>query len=336
MNTDVRIEQPWYLLLLLLLPVVWFLRNRVRRPASLRFAPGWIFSRGSVGADRSPSLLIPPIFFYSAAALLICALARPQLGMVSSRLRTSGIDIMILLDVSRSMLSEDFSIGSERASRIEVVKQVTEKFIRGRVNDRIGIIAFAGRPYLVSPLTLDHDWLLENLSRLRIGLTEDGTAIGSALVSGANRLKDRSVKSRVIVLLTDGDNNAGKVPPETAAEAAAAIGIKIYTIGAGTNGLVPFPETDRFGNKFYTQQYMPFREDACRQIAEIGHGQFYRATDTRSLSNIFASIDQLEKRDFDVQEFQNYRDFFPALISFGLLLLTSATVLNEAVWRTIP
>jgi Ca-activated chloride channel family protein len=335
MNTDFRIEQPWYLLLLLLLPAVWFLRKKVHRPAALRFAPSWMFSR-DLSPHPSPSSLIPPILFFSAASLLICALARPQLGVVSSRLRTSGIDIMILLDVSRSMLSEDFSIGSERASRIEVVKQVTENFIRNRVNDRIGIIAFAGRPYLVSPLTLDHDWLLENLSRLRIGLTEDGTAIGSALVSAANRLKDRSVKSRVIVLLTDGDNNAGKVPPETAAEAAAAIGIKIYTIGAGTNGLVPFPETDRFGNKFYTQQYMPFQEDACRQIASIGHGRFYRATDTRSLHSIFADIDQLEKKDFDLQEFQNYRDFFPALITIGLALLTSGTVLKETVWRKIP
>jgi Ca-activated chloride channel homolog len=335
MNTDFRIEQPWYLVLLVLLPLVWFVRKHFHRPPALLFAPSWIFTRELRG-PHSPSSVIAPILFYSATALMICALSRPQLGVVASRQQTSGIDIMILLDVSRSMLSEDFSIGSDRASRIEVVKQVTEKFIRNRVNDRVGIIAFAGRPYLVSPLTLDHDWLLENLSRLRIGLTEDGTAIGSALVSAANRLKDRSVKSRVIVLLTDGDNNAGKVPPDTAAEAAAAIGIKIYTIGAGTNGLVPFPETDRFGNKFYTQQYMPFQEDTCRQIAAIGHGQFYRATDTRSLHSIFADIDQLEKKDFAVQEFQNYRDFFPALITIGLALLTSATILHETVWRRIP
>jgi Ca-activated chloride channel family protein len=243
---------------------------------------------------------------------------------------------MILLDVSRSMLAEDYSIGGDRASRIEVVKQVTEKFIQNRPNDRIGIIAFAGRPFLVSPLTLDHNWLLANLSRLQIGLTEDGTAIGSALVSAANRLRDLKAKSRVIILLTDGDNNAGKVPPFTAAEAAAGIGIRIYTIGAGTNGLVPFPETDRFGNKFYTEEYMPFQEDTCRTIAKIGHGEFFRAIDTRSMQDIFASIDRLEKTETSVQKIENYDDLFPWFVGVGLSLIGISTVLGETVWRRIP
>jgi Ca-activated chloride channel family protein len=329
-----RFEQGWFLLVLLALPIVWYCQRRLRSP-SLRFAPARVFRDGikSAGLNR---IFVQRALFYSAALSLILALARPQLGTTTSQTHASGIDVMLLLDVSRSMLSEDFAIGVERASRIDVVKQVTERFIEGRPNDRIGVIAFAGRPFLVSPLTLDHTWLLSNLSRLQIGLTEDGTAIGSALVSAANRLRDRKAKSRVIVLLTDGDNNAGSVPPNTAAEAAAAIGIKIYTIGTGTNGLVPFPETDRFGNKFYTEEYMPFQEDTCRRIAEIGHGQFFRATDTRGMEAIFAAINRLEKTEMDVRQIHHYRDYFSWFIGAGVLLLGVGTILGETVWRSVP
>jgi Ca-activated chloride channel family protein len=333
-NSDFRFEQPWYLLLLLVLPTVWFYRRRFHRPAGVSFAP--VRNLELAAALRSPQLWLQPALIGLGCSILILALARPQAGEESSSVRASGIDIMLLLDVSRSMLSEDFQIGSERASRIDVVKQVTERFIQGRPSDRIGIIAFAGRPYMVSPLTLDHDWLLANLKRIQIGLTEDGTAIGSALVAGANRLRDPNVKSRVIVLLTDGDNNAGKVPPLTAAEAAAAIGIKIYTIGTGTNGLVPFPTTDQFGNKFYTQEYMPFQEDACRQIARIGSGKFYRATDTRGLSDIFSDIDHLEKHEIAVQEYRTYRDLFAWFAGLGIILVASGSACGETIWRQIP
>ena len=331
---DFRFAQPWLLLLLLALPVTWALQQLGGSP-TVRYAPARIFEKG-IRLRRSLIPAILKVCVYIATASLVLALARPQVGFVSAEYRTSGIDIMLLLDVSRSMLAEDYTIGGERASRIDVVKQVTEKFIKNRPNDRIGVIAFAGRPFLVSPLTLDHDWLLTTLSRLQIGLTEDGTAIGSALVSGANRLRDLKSKSRVIILLTDGDNNAGKVPPFTAAQAAAAIGIRIYTIGAGTNGLVPFPETDRFGNKFYTEEYMPFQEDACRVIAQIGHGEFFRAIDTRSMQEIFASIDRLEKTETQVQRVQNYQDLFAWFVTAGLSLLVVSTVLGETVWRRIP
>jgi Ca-activated chloride channel family protein len=265
----------------------------------------------------------------------------------TNRVRASVIDIMSLLDVSLSMLSEDFSIGSERASRLEVVKQVTERFINGRPDDRIGVIAFSGRAYLVSPLTLDHTWLVENLSRLSIrrlgdqtaigsSLVEDGTAIGSALATAANRLRDKHAKSRVIVLLTDGDNNAGKIPPITAAEAAAAIGIKIYTIGAGTNGLVPFPHSDGFGNTYYSQEYMPFKEDTCREIARIGSGVFFRASDTKTLREIFDQIDHLEKTDVQLQKHQSYQDAFNLLLGAGLCFLSATFVLGETVWSKVP
>jgi len=333
-NSDFRFEQPWFLLLLLVLPTVWLYHRRFHRPAGVSFAP--VRNLEVAAALRSPHLWFQTALIGMGCCILILALARPQAGEETSSVHASGIDIMLLLDVSRSMLSEDFQIGSERASRIDVVKQVTERFIQGRPSDRIGIIAFAGRPYMVSPLTLDHDWLLANLKRLQIGLTEDGTAIGSALVAGANRLRDPNVKSRVIVLLTDGDNNAGKVPPLTAAEAAAAIGIKIYTIGTGTNGLVPFPTTDQFGNKFYTQEYMPFQEDACRQIARIGSGKFYRATDTRGLSDIFTDIDHLEKHEIAVQEYRTYRDLFAWFAGLGAVLVAGGSACGETLWRQIP
>jgi Ca-activated chloride channel homolog len=331
---EFRFGHPWLLLLLLILPTLW-VWQQLAAPAAVKYAPARLFEHG-LKLRRSIVPLAQKLLVYAAAACLLLGLAKPQSGVVSAEVRASGIDIMILLDVSRSMLAEDYSIGAERASRIEVVKQVTEKFIQNRPNDRIGIIAFAGRPFLVSPLTLDHAWLLANLSRLQIGLTEDGTAIGSALVSAANRLRDLKAKSRVIILLTDGDNNAGKVPPFTAAEAAAGIGIRIYTIGAGTNGLVPFPETDRFGNKFYTEEYMPFQEDTCRQIAKIGHGEFFRAIDTRSMQEIFASIDRLEKTEMSVQKVENYEDLFPWFVGVGLGLVGIGTVLGETIWRRIP
>ena len=346
MNTLFRFEQPWFLLLVALPPLLWFLGKRLQKPPVIRFAAARIFAKATT-FRHSWAQPIQNGLYYFGCACLIVSLARPQFGVASSRIKASGIDIMILLDVSLSMLSEDFSIGSQRASRLEVVKQVTEKFISGRPDDRIGIIAFSGRAYLVSPLTLDHKWLIENLARLNIrrvgdqtalgpSLVEDGTAIGSALATGANRLRDKRAKSRVIVLLTDGDNNAGKIPPLTAAEAAAAIGIKIYTIGAGTNGLVPFPHSDGFGNTYYSQEYMPFKEDTCREIARIGGGVFFRATDTKTLKEIFSQIDQFEKTDLEVQRYQNYRDFFGWLLGAGLCCLGAAFILSETIWSKVP
>jgi Ca-activated chloride channel family protein len=236
------------------------------------------------------------------------------------------------------MLSEDFRIGGDRANRVTVVKKVTEKFIEKRPNDRIGIIAFAGRPYLVSPLTLDHDWLLQNMDRVKIGMVEDGTAIGSAIASAANRLRgDKAAKSRVIVLLTDGDNNAGKISPPTAAEAAHALGMKIYTIGAGTDGAAPFPVgKDMFGRTMYEQAKFPIDIESLKQIAQIGNGVFYRATDTESLENIYSEIDKLEKSTFEVKQFRNYRDLFPLFLAIGTGMLVVQSFLSQTIWRKLP
>ena len=331
----VTIAYPWVLLLLLLVPLIAFLRGRFGGMAGVTFSSTEsLVHLGMRRRSRAGAFLAA--LSYLALASLIVALARPQLGSETTRVQASGVDIMLLLDVSRSMLSEDFSIGTSRAGRIEVVKKVTEQFIRKRPNDRMGIIAFAGRPYLVSPLTLDHDWLLQNLDRIQIGLVEDGTAIGSAIASGANRLKDKEAKTKLIVLLTDGDNNAGKVMPLTAAEAAKALGVRIYTIGVGTQGEAPFPFTDPFGRKVYRNVPVDFNPKTIQDIAKIADGIAYQATDTRSLEKILGEIDKLEKSKVEVEKIVNYRDLFPWFLMAGLACLGTEILLSQTLWRRLP
>lgn len=326
---------PWLLLLLFAIPVIAFIKGqRGGVPAVVFSSTAALRTLGRVAVSRTGNFLTGLIF--TALALLIIGLAGPQLGKTFSHIEASGIDIMILLDVSRSMLTEDYSIGMQRANRIETAKQVTQKFIEGRPNDRIGIVAFAGRPYLVSPLTLDHDWLLQNLERIKIGLVEDGTAIGSAIASACNRLKDKNSKSRVIILLTDGDNNAGKVTPETAAEAAKALGIKVHAIGAGTNGIAPYPFQDQFGRTVYQNVQVQFNEEGLKKIAEIANGQFYYAANTKALSEIFSQIDKMEKSTVELTKYRQYRDLFPWFLGAGFGLIAIQVVLSQTVWRKLP
>jgi len=327
--------QPHFLWLLLLIPLLAWLKGRFGGTPGVLFSTTRSLSQiGSHRRSRAGDFLTG--LLYLALAFLIAALARPQLGQTITRVQASGIDIMVALDVSRSMLAEDFTIGNQRANRLEAVKLVTEKFIQERPHDRIGIIAFAGRPYLVSPLTLDHDWLISNLERIRIGLVEDGTAIGSALASALNRLKDKESKSKIVVLLTDGDNNMGRVTPLTAAEAAQALGVKVYTIGSGSHGNVPFPFVDSFGRTIYRQIPMDFDEEVLKQIAGMTGGSYFRATDTDSLQGIFDAIDELETSEVEIQQVAQYRDLFPWFVLVGAVLLTAETLLGQTLWRRLP
>ena len=337
MNFDAYgFAQPWWLLALLVIPVVaWMQGGRGPSPA-IRFsfvAPLRGFSRprrAGVGGFRS-------FIICAALGCFVLALARPRLGKTQDTIESSGVDILLELDVSGSMLAEDFKLGNDRANRLEVVKDVTKRFIEGRPNDRIGIIAFAGRPYLVSPLTLDHDWLLKNLERLRVGLVEDGTSIGSALASAANRLKDKQAKSKIIVLLTDGDENITTIPPATAAEAAKTLGIKIYTIAAGTNGTAPYPAgRDFFGNKVYRDIPVSVDEGQLRKVAEIGGGKFFVAMDTNSLNKIFTEIDKLEKTEVKLKRKTDWRDLFQWFIASGAVLAALHAMLSQTLWRTVP
>lgn len=339
----ITFANPWLLLLLLLIPILSFLKGERGRAPSIIFSSTAALRRlGGAVQSRSGNFLTA--LYFVSLALLVLALARPQTTKTISHTEASGVDIMILIDVSGSMLTEDYFIGGRRYNRLETIKQVTRKFIDARPNDRIGIIAFGGQPYLVSPLTLDHDWLFQNLERVRIGLVEDSTAIGSAIASACNRLKDKTSKSRVIILLTDGDNNAGKVSPETAAEIIKTLGIKFHAVGAGTNGVAPVPifdragqpQTDMFGNRLYQNQEVHFNEEGLKKVAQIAGGQFYRAADTRSLEEIYSQIDKMEKSKVELTQYRQYRELFPWFVGAGLGLLALEFLLAQTVWRKIP
>ncbi|MFZ4386601.1 MAG: VWA domain-containing protein [Chthoniobacterales bacterium] len=334
-GTSFSFSHPWVLLFLLVLPLLALLRGKIGgTPGILFSSTKLVVAVGKRRRAHAGALLASLV--YAAMACLIVALARPQLGRTFERVQASGVDIMLALDVSGSMAAEDYTIGSSRANRIDVVKRVTQEFIEARPNDRIGIIAFAGRPYLVSPLTLDHDWLIRNLDRVQIGLVEDGTAIGSALASAVARLKDRDSKTKIIVLLTDGANNAGKVLPLTAAEAGKALGIKIYTIGAGSHGPVPVPMKDPFGRTVYQKVVFDFDEKLLGQIAQLADGKYFRAADTRSMADTFKEIDRLEKTKIEIEKTANYHDYFPWFLGAALLLIAAEALLSQTLWRRLP
>lgn len=269
-------------------------------------------------------------------ALFIVSLARPCLPLEQAPVSSEGIDIVLAVDCSGSMLAEDFKLGARRQNRLEIVKQVVREFIQGRNSDRIGLVAFAGRAYTVCPLTLDYSWLVENLQRVQIGMIEDGTAVGSAIGSSLNRLKDVPAKSKVIILLTDGVNNAGKIAPLTAADTARALGIKIYTIGAGTKGMVPYPAKDFFGRTVYQQVQIDLDEDMLKQAAEKTNGKYFRATDTESLRRIYQEIDALEKRRIEEKGYQEYQELFGRFLLPAIALLLLEVVLANTVLRRIP
>lgn len=272
----------------------------------------------------------------AAIVLLVIALARPRYGNEQTKVTTEGIDIVLTVDVSGSMLAEDFEIGGRRYNRLYVIKQVVKDFIQKRSNDRIGLVVFAGRAYTQCPMTLDYGMLLQLLEKAEIGMVEDGTAIGSAIGSSVDRLKGTKAKSKVIVLLTDGRNNAGEIDPFTAAEIAKTFGIKIYTIGAGTKGLAPFPAVDLFGNKVMKQVKIDVDDDALREIAKITDGRYYRATDTESLKEIYSQIDKLEKTETEVTQYTEYHEVFHYFLlpAFGLLLFELG--LKKTKFRKIP
>lgn len=268
--------------------------------------------------------------------LLIIALARPQLGVRKERVIEEGIDIILAIDVSTSMLAEDFTIDGKRYNRLDIVKRVLEDFIPRRFNDRLGMVVFAGRPYTVAPLTWDQDWLLQRLAELEIGMVEDGTAIGSAIMTSLNRLKDSEAKSKVLILLTDGKNNRGEIQPEVAAEAAKALGIRIYTIGAGSRGPVPYPVQDSFGRKFYQKVRIDIDDELLTEIAEKTGGHYYRATDTEELYKVYEEIDKLEKSKIEMTEFYRYKEFYPYFILWALIFLSIEIILKNTVMRRLP
>ena len=329
-------QHPYFLFLILVVLLLPFLRGGLRRKGSIRFSNTQLAGTlGTIQASKSGRWLA--LLRTLALTLLIVALARPRLGHGETQIEASGIDIVLAVDISGSMQAMDFKILGKRYNRLEVVKKVLKEFIKKREADRIALVAFAGEPYLVSPLTLNHDWLVKNLDRLEIGLIkEDGTAIGSALIMSANRLKELEAKSKVVVLLTDGVNNSGSIQPVTAAEAAAALKVKVYTIAAGTKGKAPFPVQDYQGRTRYRNVDTDVDEPTLKEIAKLTKGSFFRATDTEELENIYNQIDELEKTEIQLKNFTYYDELFiwPLLIGLGFLLFEY--LLGNTRLKTLP
>ena len=325
-------------LLLLLIPLVlvggYCLRKR-KIKANLAFSTDRLLK----GVKPSLKVLLSKNVYLLriiALCLIAVALARPQEPLEESKIETEGIDIVLALDVSTSMLAEDFTLRGKRVNRLDAVKDVVQKFIQGRENDRIGLVAFAARAYTVSPLTLDYNWLLQNLERVKIGMIEDGTAIGLGLASSLNRLKDTKAKSKVVILLTDGRNNAGDISPSLAAEAACSLGIKVYTIGAGTKGLAPYPARDFFGNKVYQSIKIDIDEDTLIDIAAKTGAKYFRATDTKSLREIYSEIDEMEKTPVEEKGYLEYKELFSRFLGIALALILLEVGLSNTILRRIP
>ena len=321
-----RFLHPEFLWLLTFIPLFALLFGRKGAAPALTFSSISLAASLATARKSRPGTLLF-LLRLVVFSLLILALARPQQGNSTTEIEASGIDILLAVDVSGSMEAMDFTLGGKPANRLEVVKKVVDEFIKQRPNDRIGLLAFGGRPYLVSPLTLDHNWLQKRLESLQIGMVEDGTAIGSAIGSGTNRLRDKISKSRILILLTDGMNNSGRIPPLIAAEAAETLAIKVYTIGAGTRGEAPMPVTDPLGRRRLIQAKVDIDEETLTEVAELTGARYFRATDTASLEKIYKEINDMETTTRTIKKFEHYRELFGFFILAALMLLCVEIVL---------
>jgi Ca-activated chloride channel family protein len=331
----ITFASPQLLWLLLALPLVALLRSR-RGPRAAVTVGSIDTARTVARSTRSRAGAVLPYVRLPALALLVVALARPQTSHATTSVKASGVDIMLAIDVSGSMGALDLTLGGKPADRLTVVKSVVSRFIDNRPNDRIGMIAFAGAPYLVSPLTLDHDWLHRNLARVELGTIEDGTAIGSALSAAVNRLRPSDAKTKIVVLLTDGVNNAGQIQPALAAEAAAALGIKVYTIGVGSRGQALTPVVDDAGHKQLVMMDSDVDEKTLGDIATKTGGAFFRATDTASLERIYARIDAMEKTTREIDHYDHREEKLAYALIPGVALLGLELALGATALRRVP
>jgi len=322
-------RHPIFLLLLLLVPALVWLRYARRRQAPLAFSDG----AALLGLPASPWLALrwlPPALFAAGLVFLVAAAARPQKGMSESRVETEGVDIVLVVDTSTSMRADDFSTATRRMDRLDAAKSVLAQFIQARPDDRLGIVAFAAMPYTIAPLTTDHAWLMLQMDRLQTGMLEDATAIGDAIASGVNRLRDSKAKSKVVILLTDGINNAGRLTPPDAAQAAAALGIKVYTVGAGSD------QPRASGIFGFMQGGNEIDEAALKKIAEITKAKYFRATDLKSLEETYKAIDEMEKTKIELDQYTRYEEKFAPFLVLGLLCLAFETLLGFTRLGRLP
>ena len=329
-----RFADPLYLILLLILPAMvwWYVRGLRGRGAKIRYSDVGLLK------NLTPTLrqrLRHGVFVLRvlAVAAFILALARPQSSSKEEEISTEGVDIVLAMDVSSSMLAEDFKPNN----RLTAAKVVAREFIKGRKNDRLGMVVFAGESFTQCPLTLDYGVLLELLDQVKVADKDwDGTAIGMGLVNAIDRLRDSKAKSKVIILLTDGVNNRGQVDPITAARIAQAYGIKIYTIGAGTRGTAMYPVDDPVLGRRYVPMRVEIDEDVLKEIARITGGAYFRATDSDKLREIYKEIGEMEKTKIEVKEYTRYEEYFVYFVGFGLVLLLLEIILANTYFKKIP
>lgn len=318
-----RFAQPEALfLLILILPLFFLLCRKADKRSGFLFSNVALLKQSGLVAARWKLWLSPTLRFL-ALTLIVLALARPQYGKVERIRDASGVDILLVLDVSESMRAMDFIVDDERVDRLQMLKTVAKDFIEKRPSDRMGLIVFGREAYTQCPLTLDHAILGEYMDELQIGMAGNQTAIGQGLALAVKRLSSVEAKSRIVVLITDGENNAGQVEPDTAAELAREMNVKVYTIAIGRDGPVPFPTTGFFGQRRLVEQRIPVDFALLQQIAATTGGRSYRAEDTEEMMDIYQEINALEKTEFKIREFANYEErmswfAFPALL--GILL----------------
>jgi Ca-activated chloride channel family protein len=326
-----RFEDPWVLILLVVVPLTYWFRGRgERRTGALRFsALDTVCQTGAGVLTWLPR--VPAVLGAVGVISVIVALARPQTGITSETVLTEGVDIIMAMDVSSSMLAEDLE-----PNRLTASKVVAANFVAGRRNDRIGLVAFAGAAFTQAPLTLDYSVVQSLMGELEVGIIEDGTAVGLGLATAVKRLQASDAESKVIILLTDGRSNRGEVGPVTAARMAQALGVRVYTIGVGTRGTAPVPVADPLlGTRMATMR-VDIDEPTLQEIAELTGGQYFRATDNESLAAIYEEIDGLERTEIEVENFTQYAERFPVVLALGLFLLLMEVGLSQTVLRKLP
>ncbi len=327
-----RFANPEFLAILLAIPLLtlWYVKRNRRLSAPLRFSSFRLFG-GADSLPRTRARHFPFALRMIALALLTAAFARPQSGSSEEEVLTQGIDIVLALDVSSSMLAEDI-----RPNRIEAAKSTAADFVSRRRNDRIGLVVFAADGYAQCPLTLDYGVLSDFLKEIQVGIIDDGTAVGMGLATAVARLKDSDAKSKVVILLTDGRNNTGEIDPLTAAELARTYGVRVYAVGAGAQGVAPYPVDDPVFGRRYAQIRVDIDEDTLRKITETTGGRYFRATDRESLEEIYREIDGLEKTEIKVKEFTRYGELFPWPLTGAVFLLMLEAVAANTWLRKIP
>lgn len=329
----ITFAHPWILLFLILIPLltVWYVwRYRKQKPA-LQFSNISLFK----GVRKTFRQRMYPMLFVLrmvAVGAVVVALARPQSMLSRQEMKVEGIDIVLAMDVSGSMLAEDF-----KPNRLEAAKRVAANFIEGRKNDRIGLVVFSGEAFTQVPLTIDHHILIKQLSSLKSGMIKDGTALGDGLATAINRIKESDAKSKVIILLTDGINNQGAVDPMSAAEIAALYNIRLYTIGVGTQGMAPYPFRDPFGHVRYQNVEVELDEQLLTHMAQsTNDGHYFRATNKKSLQQIFDQIDQMEKSKIDVTQYAQTKDEYQGWLLLAAFALALEILLGLLFFKTTP